>query len=100
MKISRYYDQIVGRALELLNHPDGFNGHSREEIRSWGPDWRLVMRNNVGCALVRARDERLAAEGIKWPSVDKTVQFSGPNFDKARAGIMRWFRLKQWQMAA
>ena len=105
MKISPRYDQIKNRALELLNDPDGFNGHSPEEIGSWrgSRDRGLVLRNSVGLALCCARDEALEVNGFDWQACDKAVRFNkatsggggGDYADVPKAHIARRFDHRQ-----
>jgi hypothetical protein len=91
MTVSPDYDEIKARALEMLESPAGFNGHSREVILSWkrGRDRWVMLRNSVRVALCRARDE---VEGRHTASAGKAGRFNIGNFRKAEAEIARKLR--------
>ena len=88
MTVSPVYDEIKARAVELLESPAGFNGHSREVILSWkrGRDRWVMMRNSIRVALCQARDE---VEGRHTASAGKAGRFNIGDFRKAEAEIAR-----------
>jgi hypothetical protein len=92
---SPFYDEIKARAVEMLNDPAGFNGHSQEEMRSWRKRDRWVLRNSVGVALCQARDElerRLRADGTApVANVRNVVRFNKGNHERAEAEIAHTF---------
>jgi hypothetical protein len=95
MIVSPYYDEIKARAVEMLNDPAGFNGHSQNEMRSWRMrDW-WELRNSAGVALCLARDEvetRLGADATAPAmNVRKIVRFNVGNFERAEREIARTF---------
>jgi hypothetical protein len=90
VKISPYYDSIVARALELLNHPAGYCHYSREEMRTTLHPCHLVMA--VAHALDGARTDQLAALGLGWSPRHGCVVFNVGNHGRAITEIMRWFR--------
>jgi hypothetical protein len=94
MIVSPFYDEIKARAIDLLDVPAGFNGHSQEEMRSRKLG-RWAWRNSVGVALCYARDElemRLRDDGtVPLMNIRKVVRFNASNFRRAEAEISRQF---------
>jgi hypothetical protein len=86
MIVSPFYYEITDRAIEMLN-AGAINGHTTEELRSWG-DCR-ELRNDVHVALVMARNEvlaRVAASGKR--DARRAVRFNVGNFDQAALEIV------------
>jgi hypothetical protein len=88
-----YYVGIKARAVELLTSPDGFNGYTADQIRSWNGGY---LRNVIGIAIIHARNE---AQRRVVDSVDRTkgmtmvpIRFIKLNHHKIGADILRDFR--------
>jgi hypothetical protein len=73
-----YARVIEARAWAMLNRPDGFNGHSADDIRRWGHG--KPMRNTVSVAVY------CASVGVMKGRITKS------NCRKIECGIRRRFR--------
>lgn len=99
MRLSPHYDWIRNRAFELLLSPNGFNGHSADEIATWGRTRHdFTSRNAVGVAVCRARDEVYAHIEKEHPSsryleasirAFREARFGTGQFEKVMSEILR-----------